>query len=151
MASINLLIQSKKNPAIIYIRLRDGRKIDIKAKTNFAIDPLNWDSEEQRPYKKLLKDIDFANLDTDLGALKTDVLKNYYKNLLIRTSVLFLLSLLCFLLPNSVLINHYYSNEPELKELYLKEQENPEDENIQREIQAYKAKQFEQENGRQRK
>ena len=32
----------------------------------------------------------------------TDVLKNYYKNLLIRTSVLFLLSLLCFLLPNSV-------------------------------------------------
>ena len=80
MASINLLIQSKKNPAVIYIRLRDGRKIDIKAKTNFAIDPLNWDSEEQRPYKKLLKDIDFANLDTDLGALKTDVLKNYNKS-----------------------------------------------------------------------
>mgnify|MGYP006170625555 CR=1 FL=1 len=32
----------------------------------------------------------------------TDILKNYYKNLLIRTSVLFLFSLLCFLLPNSV-------------------------------------------------
>lgn len=80
MASINLLIQSKKNPAVIYIRLRDGRKIDIKAKTNFAIDPLNWDSEEQRPYKRLLKDIDFANLDTDLGTLKTDVLKNYNKS-----------------------------------------------------------------------
>jgi len=80
MASINLLIQSKKNPAVIYIRLRDGRKIDIKAKTNFVIDPLNWDSEEQRPYKRLLKDIDFANLDTDLGTLKTDVLKNYNKS-----------------------------------------------------------------------
>ncbi len=79
----------------------------------------------------------------------TDVLKNYYKNLLIRTSVLFLFSLLCFLLPNSVLINHYFAHEPELKELYLKEQENLEDENIQKEIQAYKAKQFEQENGKQ--
>jgi len=80
----------------------------------------------------------------------TEILKNYYKNLLIRTSVLFLLSLLCFLLPNSVLINHYYANEPELKELYLKQQENPEDETVQKEIQAYKDKQYEQENGRQR-
>lgn len=80
MASINLLIQSKKNPAVIYIRLRDGRKIDIKAKTNFVIDPLNWDSEEQRPHKKLLKDIDFANLDTELSTLKTNVLKNYNKS-----------------------------------------------------------------------
>lgn len=80
MASINLLVQSKKNPAVIYIRLRDGKKIDIKAKTNYSIDPLNWDSKEQRPIKKLLKDIDFANLDTELSTLKTDVLKNYNKS-----------------------------------------------------------------------
>jgi hypothetical protein len=80
MASINLLIQSKKNPAVIYIRLRDGKKIDIKAKTNYSIDPLNWDPKEQRPTKKLLKDIDFANLDTELSTLKTDVLKNYNKS-----------------------------------------------------------------------
>ena len=80
MASINLLVQSKKNPAVIYIRLRDGKKIDIKAKTNYSIDPLNWDPIEQRPNKKLLKDIDFANLDTELSTLKTDVLKNYNKS-----------------------------------------------------------------------
>ena len=80
MASINLLVQSKKNPAVIYIRLRDGKKIDIKAKTNYSIDPLNWDPKEQRPTKKLLKDIDFANLDTELSTLKTDVLKNYNKS-----------------------------------------------------------------------
>ena len=30
MATINLLIQSSKNPATIYIRLRDGKKIDLK-------------------------------------------------------------------------------------------------------------------------
>ena len=77
MASINLLLQSKKNPAVIYIRLRDGRTLDVKAKTNYHIDPANWDEVEQRPLKKLLKMVDFANLDTDLATLKNDLLKEY--------------------------------------------------------------------------
>ncbi|NBW28274.1 MAG: integrase [Flavobacteriaceae bacterium] len=77
MASINLLLQSKKNPAVIYIRLRDGRTLDVKAKTNYHIDPANWDEIEQRPLKKLLKMVDFANLDTDLATLKNDLLKEY--------------------------------------------------------------------------
>lgn len=77
MASINLLLQSKNSPAVIYIRLRDGRTLDIKAKTNYHIDPANWDEAEQRPLKKLLKDIDFANLDTNLATLKNDLLKEY--------------------------------------------------------------------------
>ena len=77
MASIYLLIQSKKSPAVIYIRLRDGRTLDIKAKTNYHIDPINWDEVEQRPTKKALKDIHIANLDTDLATLKTDLLKEY--------------------------------------------------------------------------
>jgi integrase len=77
MASINLLLQSIKNPAVIYIRLRDGRELDIKAKTNFHINPLNWDKANQRPVKKLLKDIDFANLDTNINELKNDLLKEY--------------------------------------------------------------------------
>ena len=58
MASIYLLLQSKKSPAVIYIRLRDGRTLDIKAKTNYHIDPINWDEVEQRPTKKALKDIE---------------------------------------------------------------------------------------------
>ena len=80
MASIYLLIQSKKSPAVIYIRLRDGRTLDIKAKTNFHIDPINWDDAEQRPTKKALKDIDIANLDTDLSTLKNDLLKEYNRS-----------------------------------------------------------------------
>ena len=80
MASINLLLQSKKNPAVIYIRLRDGRTLDIKAKTNYHIDPANWDEAEQRPTKKALKDIDIANLDTDLATLKNELLKEYNKS-----------------------------------------------------------------------
>ena len=51
--------------------------LDIKAKTNYHIDPINWDEVEQRPTKKALKDIHIANLDTDLATLKTDLLKEY--------------------------------------------------------------------------
>ena len=80
MASIYLLIQSKKNPAVIYVRLRDGRTLDIKAKTNYHIDPVNWDDAEQRPTKKAMKLIDFANLDTDLVTLKNNLLKEYNKS-----------------------------------------------------------------------
>ena len=80
MASIYLLIQSKKSPSVIYIRLRDGRTLDIKAKTNYHIDPINWDDAEQRPTKKALKDIDIANLDTDLSTLKNDLLKEYNRS-----------------------------------------------------------------------
>ena len=80
MASIYLLLQSKKSPAVIYIRLRDGRTLDIKAKTNFHIDPINWDDAEQRPTKKAIKDIHIANLDTDLSTLKNDLLKEYNRS-----------------------------------------------------------------------
>lgn len=80
MASINFILQGTKNPAVIYIRLRDGRKLDLKAKTNFHINPDNWDAIEQRPKKKLLKDIDFANLDTDLCKLKVSLLAEYNKS-----------------------------------------------------------------------
>lgn len=80
MASIYLLLQSKKSPAVIYVRLRDGRTTDIKAKTNYHIDPKDWDDKEQRPTKKALKDIDIANLDTDLATLKNDLLKEYNRS-----------------------------------------------------------------------
>ncbi len=80
MASINLLLQSKNSPAVIYIRLRDGRTLDIKAKTNYHIDVANWDEAEQRPLKRLLRFADFANMDTDLATLKTDLLKEYNKS-----------------------------------------------------------------------
>ena len=42
MARVKYFIQTTKSPAKIYIRLRDGRKIDAKAKTNFVINPSDW-------------------------------------------------------------------------------------------------------------
>lgn len=77
MATINLLLQSSKNPASIYVRLRDGKALDIKAKTNFHIDPAEWDKANQRPLKRLLKDVGYANFETDLLELKSNLLKAY--------------------------------------------------------------------------
>ncbi|UGS19788.1 hypothetical protein [Flavobacterium cyclinae] len=89
-----------------------------------------------------------AGVAVILFAKSTDLLKNYYKNLLIRTVVFLVLSVGCLILPNSVIINHYYSTQPELKELYLRQQENPQDESIQKEIEEYHAKQYERETGK---
>lgn len=78
MASIKLLIQSKNNPARIYIRLIDGRAVDVKAKTNFIIDPADWSPAKERP--KNLRDADQKNLDSDLQNLKSNLLNYYNKS-----------------------------------------------------------------------
>lgn len=62
MATINYLIQSKKNPATIYIRLRDGSKVDIKVPTSMHVDPENWSLA-----KKTLK----SSRTAELKALST--------------------------------------------------------------------------------
>ena len=86
MARIKVLLKSKNNPAPIYIRLSDGRNVDVMAKTNFSINPSDWSPTKQEP--KDLKDIHYANLNSDLVTLKSDLLKYYNKtnnNLLINT------------------------------------------------------------------
>jgi len=75
MATINFLIQSKNNPSGIYIRLREGRSIDIKAKTRFAIDPEKWSATKGQP--KNLKDAHMKMLQENLQKLSTDLLNHY--------------------------------------------------------------------------
>lgn len=77
MATINYFIQSKNNPAGIYLRLREGRNIDAKAKTKFAINPTDWSTTKGQP--KNLKDVSFKKLHKDLATLSTDLL-NHYNN-----------------------------------------------------------------------
>jgi len=77
MATIKFLLQSASNPANIYVRIIDGRKIDIKTKTNFVINPAEWSIQKQRP--KNLKNEAFKNLDSQLQNLKTNLL-NHYNN-----------------------------------------------------------------------
>ena len=75
MARIKVLLKSKNNPASIYIRLSDGREIDVMAKTRFSINPAVWSSIKQEP--KDLKDIHFANINSELVTLKSELLKYY--------------------------------------------------------------------------
>ena len=70
MATIKFLLQSTKNPANIYVSLIDGRKVDVKTKTNFVINPADWSETKQRP--KNLKNEALKNLDSDLQNLRTN-------------------------------------------------------------------------------
>jgi integrase len=75
MATLKYFIQTAKNPAKIYIRLRDGRKIDAKAKTNFVINPTDWNDTKGQP--KNLKDANLKKLNEDLIRLSADLLSHY--------------------------------------------------------------------------
>lgn len=75
MATINFLIQSKNNPAAIYLRFKEGRSIDVKVKSNFVVNPAHWSNAKGQP--KNLKDETFKKLDADLVKLKTDLINHY--------------------------------------------------------------------------
>ncbi len=75
MATIKFLVQSKNNPSGIYIRLREGRAIDIKAKTRFSIDPEKWSTSKGQP--KNLKDAHMKMLQESLQKLSYDLLNHY--------------------------------------------------------------------------
>ena len=75
MARIKVLLKSKNNPSPIYIRLTDGRQIDVMAKTKYNINPIDWSDAKEKP--KSLKDIHYSNMDSDLAILKSDLLKYY--------------------------------------------------------------------------
>ena len=75
MATIKFYIQSNKSPAGIYVRLREGRQIDAKAKTKLAINPNDWNSEKQKP--KNDKDVHFKKLNEELSKLRTNLLAHY--------------------------------------------------------------------------
>ena len=77
MATIKYFIQSKNNPAGIYVRLKEGRSIDAKAKTKFAINHNDWSATKGQP--KNLKDASFKKLHKELTTLSTDLL-NHYNN-----------------------------------------------------------------------
>jgi integrase len=75
MAKIKFFIQSKNNPAGIYVRIRDGVKIDAKAKTKWNVNPSDW-SEIKGQYKNL-KDEHFKKLNEDQEEWKNNLLKHF--------------------------------------------------------------------------
>ena len=75
MATIKYLIQSQNENAPIYVRFRDGRTTDIKVKTNFSVNPKDWNQEKEAP--KHTKTVLLKNLDTDLSNLKAKIKESY--------------------------------------------------------------------------
>jgi hypothetical protein len=75
MATIKFLIQSNNNPSGIYVRLKEGRAIDIKAKTKYLVNPEEWSTSKGQP--KYLKDDYYKQLNEDLKSLSDQLLKYY--------------------------------------------------------------------------
>ncbi len=74
MASIKFFIQSNQNPCGIYVRLRDGRSIDAKSKTNFIINPIDW-SKSKGQHKG--KDAQAKKMNNELSLLKSNLLSHF--------------------------------------------------------------------------
>ncbi|SEP62655.1 hypothetical protein [Flavobacterium urocaniciphilum] len=72
----------------------------------------------------------------------TEETKYYHKNLLTRTLVIFIVSLITLLIPEKSIINMSFQNEPELKELYLKKVDDPNNMELQKEIEEYHKHRF---------
>jgi integrase len=75
MATIKFILQSKSETAGIYVRLKEGRLIDVKAKTKYIINSDNWSTKKGRPSN--LKDNALKKLDKDLIDFQADLLEHY--------------------------------------------------------------------------
>jgi integrase len=76
MATIKFFLQSKKNPATIYVSLSTGFKSVYKRKTDFVVNPDNWSLKTNMPKPN---DEDLKNLKTDLSNLRTKIEENLNK------------------------------------------------------------------------
>jgi hypothetical protein len=91
MPTINYYIQTDKNPAGIYVRLREGSLIDCKARTKYSVNPDHWDSGMRKSKGKLgkikeqgltaafLKDAAGKTLKNNLETFKSKLLDHYNK------------------------------------------------------------------------
>lgn len=75
MPSIKYYIQSKSNPAGIYVRVREGVQIDAKAKTIYSINPKSWSKSKEQPIN--LKDEGYKALNEALTRFKAKLLHHF--------------------------------------------------------------------------
>jgi hypothetical protein len=79
MATINFLIQSTKGDLVpIYIRFRNGRQYDLKAKTKIFIDPSEWSAKKQAPLKPQKSD-ELVSVVQQMNQLRTNLM-DYFHN-----------------------------------------------------------------------
>ena len=73
MATIRFMLQSKSNPANIYLRLSVDRTTVLKRKTGYVIDPDNWSLKTNLPKPN---DEDLKKLKNELNNLANTIEKN---------------------------------------------------------------------------
>ena len=76
MATIKFIVKSTSETASIYVRFKEGRLIDVTAKTNYIVNGNNW-TTKNNGQPKTLKDVRTKQLDTDLKKLSVDLLNHY--------------------------------------------------------------------------
>lgn len=72
MATINYILKGKNELSTIYVRLRDGRKVDLTVSTGFTIHPKFW-SETKGTIRQIANNSDKKNLSEDLRKLKDKI------------------------------------------------------------------------------
>jgi integrase len=84
MATIKFLLQSKSNPANIYVRLSIDRNNVFKRKSGYVINPKDWSTDTNFPKPN---DEDLKKLKTDLKTLGNEIEKKLNKAITVGTEI----------------------------------------------------------------
>lgn len=76
MAKIKFLLRSENNPSRVYVRVREGRKIDVFIPTHISIDPRIWSLEKENIKVKKNNDT-HAKIHLKIREIKRD-LETYF-------------------------------------------------------------------------
>ena len=88
MATVKFIIKGNSALSQIYVRVRDGRNVDISTKTQLVIDPSNWSSkkgevkqtstfQEKQNLQKKLNQLEILIVSTAKQILTVEDLINY--------------------------------------------------------------------------
>lgn len=79
MATIKFIVRSESETSSIYLRLKEGRKTDITAKTNFLINSKDWSAKKGKPLdsKDAIEKKKLNKLQDDLTDLSKKVMEHY--------------------------------------------------------------------------
>ena len=79
MASLKYIAKGTGNLTTIYLRFRQGRKIDITKSTNLLINPKYWNNKKGA-VKHIAENKEKINLQNDLNSLGNHILNNFNKS-----------------------------------------------------------------------
>jgi integrase len=76
MANTKLKLKTQNNPANIYFRLTNGRKLDLEVRTNVFVNPIHWDSQREK-IKEVIEIKNRNEINSKLAKLKISILDDF--------------------------------------------------------------------------